>query len=53
MPPLAETVARPVIPPSHPGFVLELITALKILSGWVIVVLLVDVHPWLSVTVTV
>jgi hypothetical protein len=53
VPPLADTVAVPVLVPSQLGFVLLLIMALRLVAGSVMVVLLLLVHPWLSVTVTV
>jgi hypothetical protein len=50
---LANTVAVPAVFPSQLGLVLVLIVAVTVLAGSVIVELLLAVHPFTSVTVTV
>jgi hypothetical protein len=53
VPPLAVTVAAPLMPPSQLGFVLAVIDAVTALAGSVTVAVAVLMQPLKSVTVTV
>ena len=53
MPPVALIVTAPVLCPKHNTLVCEPMLADNPAVGWVIVTFAVEVHPKLSVTVTV
>ena len=52
MPPLADTVALPVLLPKQSTFTWDVSTALSALPGWVMVTLTAAVQPLASVTIT-
>ena len=52
MPPVAFTVAEPVLAPLQPMCVWPLMSAMRVV-GWVMVTVAMAVQPFMSVTVTV